>query len=304
MHRLQEGTGALRQALALAEEHDLPTVGLRARYNLVCVSLRTCRLADAVDSVAEGLRLARELGDRSWERAMLQLSIAPLVVLGRWDEATFAAPALIAGEPDLDAAIAAAFLTQIAWGRDDDATLERCQSVAGAASALGLADVVTVAPLVQARAAFEHGSPDVALQLARPLFGGLQIAELASEEAYSVCTEAALTLGDENAMNELIELVDAMPPVRANPLMRAGRERLAAECAHRNGASDISIRHQDEAIALLRSIGARPLLAAALLERARRHDDADALAEARVIYTELGATRWLAKLDNVDRVTA
>ncbi len=45
------------------------------------------------------------------------------------------------------------------------------------------------------------------------------------------------------------------------------------------------------------SVGARPLLATALLARARRSDDAEALSEARSIYEELGATRWLERLD-------
>jgi len=54
---------------------------------------------------------------------------------------------------------------------------------------------------------------------------------------------------------------------------------------------------QREAIELLRSLGARPLLATALYEKGRRHDDEDALAEAREIYAELGATRWLERFD-------
>jgi len=58
------------------------------------------------------------------------------------------------------------------------------------------------------------------------------------------------------------------------------------------------------AIALLRSLGARPLLAQALSERARRREDAEALAEAREIYTELGAARRLARLDDISGVPA
>jgi hypothetical protein len=41
----------------------------------------------------------------------------------------------------------------------------------------------------------------------------------------------------------------------------------------------------------------RPLLARAVLERACRWDDPDALSEARAIYEELGATPWLERLD-------
>lgn len=88
-----------------------------------------------------------------------------------------------------------------------------------------------------------------------------------------------------------------MPPVRSTPLLRAGRARLAAAQAYRRGDEESASTHQEQAISLLRSVGARPLLASALLERAARHDDQDAAAEARVIVHELRATRWLDRLD-------
>ena len=49
-------------------------------------------------------------------------------------------------------------------------------------------------------------------------------------------------------------------------------------------------------------VGARPLLARTLLERHRRSGDAGALAEARLIYTELDARRWLARIDEASEV--
>jgi hypothetical protein len=41
-----------------------------------------------------------------------------------------------------------------------------------------------------------------------------------------------------------------------------------------------------------------------LLERARRRDDADALAEPRDMYTERGATRRLERIDETSTVAA
>jgi hypothetical protein len=41
-----------------------------------------------------------------------------------------------------------------------------------------------------------------------------------------------------------------------------------------------------------------------LIERAGRRDDPGALAEARDIYKELGATRWLERLDERARIMA
>jgi hypothetical protein len=86
--------------------------------------------------------------------------------------------------------------------------------------------------------------------------------------------------------------------------MRAGRARIAAEQAHRRGDSKAADDFEREAITLLRSIGARPLLARALLERTRRRTDDAALAEARAIYSELGADRWLARIDEASGLAA
>ena len=91
-------------------------------------------------------------------------------------------------------------------------------------------------------------------------------------------------------------LVEELPPARALPLMRAGAARLDAERAHRAGDFTAAAAHEQDAIDLLRGVGARPLLARALLKRARRRDDAGALHEARAIATELGARRWLAEV--------
>jgi hypothetical protein len=120
----------------------------------------------------------------------------------------------------------------------------------------------------------------------------------ATEQAYALSIETTSMLGDISAMGELEAFVAGLPRARATPLLRAGRARLQAELAHRSGDDDGAQRFEDEAIELLRSVGARPLLAQALLERARRHEDGEALAEARAIYEELGATRWLERFEN------
>ena len=124
------------------------------------------------------------------------------------------------------------------------------------------------------------------------------------EEAYALSIEASVMLGDESAIGELVAFVDSLPPARATPLLRAGRARLGAELAHRRGDTEEAQRFEQEAIGLLRTVGARPLLALALVERARRGGDGQALAEARAIYQELGATRWLSRLEKGREVAA
>jgi tetratricopeptide (TPR) repeat protein len=302
--RREESIALLRHALRLSEEHDLPHVALRARFNLAALALDGNRLEEAVDEVAAGLVVARERGDRANERDLLCQSVAPLTALGRWDQAASSATAALAGAPDLVAATVAAFLAQIAAARGDDATLERCVSLAEEQRESPDIDARLFAILTLARAALERGAADDALRLARAPLESQGAAGEVIWETYAIGVEAAIERGDEAAMAWLAAFVDGLPPARATPLVRASRARLAAEEAHRRGDLDEADGHDRRAVDLLRSSNARPLLARALLERGRRREDPAALAEARAIYSELGATRWLARIDEHSEVAA
>jgi tetratricopeptide (TPR) repeat protein len=296
-HRPQEASGALRQAIVLAEQHDLPPVSLRARFNLGAVELESDRLEEAVDVVQEGLRIARERGDRQSERAMLSQLVTPLVALGRWDEAMIVAEPLLSGARDANAVTAAAFVSQVAAARGDDELFDVCMSLAAEHLDATHVDDRASATLVMARAALERAATSEVLELSRSVMGEEVGSQEYRAEAYALAIEAALAAADEAAIAELEAFVAELPPVRATPLLRAGRARLAAERAHRRGDSEAEDALEREAVELLRSVGARPLLARALIERANRRDDAAALAEAREIYTQLGAARWLARVE-------
>jgi hypothetical protein len=105
----------------------------------------------------------------------------------------------------------------------------------------------------------------------------------------------------------LVELeagVAALPQALTSPLLLAVRARLAAELADRRGDDRSAGEAQTRALELLRSNGARPLLAQALSEHARRSGDGGALAEARAICSELGATRWLEQIGQASEIPA
>jgi hypothetical protein len=302
--RREEGVGVLRQALLLAEKHGLSAVALRARFNLAAASIEVDRHLEAIEEVNEGLALARERGDRASERQLLGQQLAPLALVGRWDEAVAVGEVLLAGEVDLESLSAAAFLASVAAARGDDEVLARCVAIANPAREATYVDWRACAHLALGRDALERGAPDEALRLARAVLPEESTGGEFRTEAYSQSIEAATALGDERAMAELVAVVDALPPALATPLLRAGRARLAAEQAHRDGDSESAARHEEEAIGILRAVGARPLLARALLERVRRRQDPQALAEARSIYGELAATRWLAAIDEASGVAA
>jgi class 3 adenylate cyclase len=302
-HRFMEGAAVLRMAASLADQHDLPAVGLRARFNLASVAIESDRLAEAVRQIDDTLALARERGDRDWELRLLMQSLAPLTVLGRWDQAAPVAAALIDAESAVVAVVAAVALSQIAAARGDDESLERCASAAAPHRDSTHVDVASCAALALSWSLLERGAANQALALARPVLDAAGITGEVIEEAYAVSIEAALALDAPTALDELEVFAAALSPARASHLLRAGRARLAAEQAHRRGDAKGADRYEGEAIDLLRAVGARPLLARALLERAHRHDDAEALDEARLIYEELGATRWLERVDQRSDVT-
>ena len=162
-HRLEEGYGVLHHALALAERHDLPQVALRARLSLAAVSIEQCRLTEAVDELVAGLALARERGDRQWERALLGQEIAPRVTLGRWSDATPLAGPLLGGDLDSDGLSGAAFLSQLAVARGDQEMLARCEAMAEERWDSDHVDLRGLAGIVRARSALER-SDATALQ--------------------------------------------------------------------------------------------------------------------------------------------
>ncbi len=303
-HRFQEGAGVLRHALALAEQSDVPSVALRARINLSQLRLERDQLSEAVAEVNEGLVLARERGDRAIERRFLSQLVAPLVMLGRWDELPSAAASMVSGDTDVAAVMAAVALSETAAARGDEELLERCRALAEQRQGSSYVDERVCAMTVLARDALERGAGARAVALMEEAIGNEGLSGDNLKLAYALGVEAAIALGDERAITQLEAFVDEMQRARATPLVRAGRARLRAEQAHRRGQAEAAWGHEEEAIELLRSVGARPQLAKALLERHHHSGDADSLAEARAIYTELGASAWLARIDEPSGVTA
>jgi class 3 adenylate cyclase/tetratricopeptide (TPR) repeat protein len=293
--RSQEGLGILRQALVIAEANDLPGNVLRARYNIAGLHLSDQRLTEALAEVRAGLAVAQERGDRSWDLALRSQAIPPLTLLGRWDEALRDATQMLDSDDLFSAATATLFLAYIAHARGDDELFERCPVTARRCSESPNIDVRGGALVAFASHALLTGDPASAEDLAR------QGAELAFSgeiwaEAFRIRSEAALASANQASMDALSTWVEELPPARKLPLFSAQRARLRAELAHVGGNPGPAREFEREAEDILRGLEARPLLGAALLDRVRRHRDELALAEARQIMEDLGATRWLEQL--------
>jgi hypothetical protein len=153
------------------------------------------------------------------------------------------------------------------------------------------------AGLVLARAALEGGDTVEVQRLVDQMLAWPTLPAEFLEEAIELSVQAMISDGDEALMAERGTYLDRLRPARLTALLRGTQARLAAERAHLQGDRDQAEQRAAEAEAILREAGVRPRLAQALLERARRGDGPDPLAEARAIYAELGATRWLERAE-------
>ncbi len=241
--RRQEGEAVLRHAQTLAEHNDVPTVALRARLNLSQIAIENDRLTQAVDQSMAALALARERGDRPWEKRLQYQVMWPLMVLGRWDEVVSTEGGALA-QQEMDTDVLAAALALIASARGDEATLERCRAVAHSERDSTYVDRRVGAELVVAREALEQGLPGEALSLMKRAMSERAISGDPFKEAHATSVEAAIDLGDESALAELEQFVTSLPPARLTPLIRAGHARLRAELAHRAGDEEAAERYR------------------------------------------------------------
>ena len=85
--RLTEVLALASLGLELALEASLSEQALRAYYNLAFYRVQAGQPAKALEAIQAGLRLARERGDRPWERDLTAQLISLRVYRGEWDTA-------------------------------------------------------------------------------------------------------------------------------------------------------------------------------------------------------------------------
>ena len=302
--RYQESAAVARHSRDLAEQLDLTADALRATFTLGAGLIARDRHREALPELSRGVEIARERGDRFFERMVHAGVVQCLVFLGRWQEAIAVLPDLLGGAHDQSAIVTTLDASTVAAARGDDAMRAHCVSVASENRELSDLEYRAVAVIVLAREALESGKPQEALALLDSVLTYAEIAGEIGTAAYVLAVDAAFQASNEAAVDHLLSYLDGLTPVRVGPVRRAQRARLLAEQAHGRGEAAVAQEHEHEALELLESVGARPLVAGALLDSVRRRGDADALAQVREIYTELGATRWLERIDHASEVPA
>ena len=298
--RPQEGLAFLKQALALAVDHDLEALG-SIYFNLSDRAFHADRYADALAYLEDALAWARRRGSRRTEWAVLAETTYPLAMLGRWDEALAVAAEI--PEDRLQEQVTLSLLTSVLEihvqrGRPEEA--RRLLSLYPDSSP----DVQEQSSYVAARSAVlrAEGRLEEALaaglaSIESPAAGGSVLSYQQAKQGFVHAVEAALALGRRGQAEELLARVEARPPGLRPPYLDAQVQRIRGR-----------IERDADRLALaadrFRELGMPFWVAVTELEHAELLGDGDGggdqaarlAGEAAETFTRLGAAPWLERL--------
>jgi predicted ATPase/class 3 adenylate cyclase len=300
--RYEESLALLEHAIELGRQHELGEPLERALYNLSYQFAARDRVADSAEADLEGLELARRRGDRVAEQRHLGHLVFTHWDLGDWDE--------------VDRLVAELTV-------DDIRTVsERMfgvvnMALAGGEVAAARAALETVPSdweepqtrfgfrMLEARTLRAEGRLPEALAAAREALevGDVDALHPFFKAAWIETCEAAFEVGDHEQVEELLGVVEQLPPSVRTPRLVTHearfRGRLLALRGDRDGAAELIARAADG----LRALQMPYPLAIVLVEQAEAgaDDPAPLLAEAREIFERLGAKPWLERIDAFER---
>ena len=309
--RHEEAELLLRHSLEVALEHDLSGAALRAYMNLTAILSARDRHREALDLSLRGRELAKKIGHRGFEASLGTWSRGILQLLGEWD-------AILAEEEALESPDDRVLLWErlvsmsifLRRGELEDAR----RRVEAARSMVDLRESQHVAGFrsLEAELFLAEGSPREALAAAEEaiavradLAGGLS--EIA--QAVVAALEAAFALGDEAKVDELLALVEHLPPGELTSLLRAVGARFGARRATLQGEGETAAAGFLAAARIFHEIEMPFEQAVVQLEHAEwlagenRLDDLESLVdEARAIFERLRATPYLERLERLPLV--
>jgi tetratricopeptide (TPR) repeat protein len=298
----------LEHSLEVALDNDLGASALRAYNNLCAFMSRAGRHDDELRTAADGLELARRLGNRSWAEVLLACHIAPSVYMGRWDEALALGAEVraipeFARSPQLVAECALLMQVHVSRGELDEAReLLRVieEQAVGADVALRASQTLARAQIARA-----DGRYEVALEFAVNGFDmGRELGnrDPVVTDSFVEAVEAAFALEDLATVDELVGLADEFRPGQRSPFLDSQIARFHARLAAIRGEGSAEARFK-LAAASFRERDVRFYLGATLLEfgewlagRGRVDDAEPVLREAREIFEQLQAAPWIERL--------
>jgi tetratricopeptide (TPR) repeat protein len=300
--RPTEAFGLFMLALSVAREHDISRAITVAYGNVNDAAMQRDLYRDCLGYLEEALPLARRNGDRRNEWFMLSEQSYVLTMLGRWDEAV-ARAAELPGESVGTDIVTASVLTGIAEIHIRRGELVRAQELLGRFDELARSEDVQMHGSVFAATAavrLAEGRLRESLAAAERAIEGRQTLGLGSQDVkqgYRHGLEAALALGDLDAVESLLRIVEDSPPGLRPPYLAALAQRFRARlvgdapeadrlfAASAAGFSAMGVVFEGAVVQLEH---------AEWLSRIGRPDEAEQLlARARETFDRLGAAPWL-----------
>jgi predicted ATPase/class 3 adenylate cyclase len=299
--RWEEGTLLMRHALQIALAHDLAEPAVRGYMNLCSLTAAQDRFQEALDLSRDGADLARKIGERSGELGLESWTVGLLSILGRWDEA-LARPAMLLPYPTIDPYVQRGELE------------EAHRHLEVMRSQMDLHEVQQLAGLRmdEANVLVAEGNMSAALVAAEAALAcRAQLGLTHVKWALELALEAAFTLGDRAKFDELLGVVEELPPGGLTPYLRAVGARFGARRALLDRDETLASAAFLAAADLFREIEMPFELAVVRLEHAewlasvgRAVDAEPLLGEARTIFERLRATPWLERIARVELAPA
>jgi len=271
--RHEEAELLMRHALEVALAGELSGPALRAYQNLAAIVSERDRIREGLELALRGLELGRKIGDRGVEESLRDWVRGNMLLLGQWDE-------VFAEERELDIEDERI----LAWHRSllvgplvRRGHLEEAERRLEAIRPhLDMRELQHVAyfRITEAELLLGSGRASEALAVAEgvvevraEVVGGTS--QGAVKQALAVALESALTIGDEEKVDELLGLVERIPPGQLTPSLRALGARFAARRAVLRRDSETASAGFLAAARILREIETPFELALVLLEHAR-----------------------------------
>ncbi len=305
----QEAQGLFQLALDISLANEALREASIVYKNLSESAHARDRYAESLQSQEQAIALARRIGDRGLEWGALAETTYALTMLGRWDEA-LARFAEIPDEQVVTGAQAVDRREQRArapcFTEGSSRRRERCSAASRSSGAPTRCRCRRATRPVSQPSVSRKGTrrrPGLAAEQAFAAREHLSILGQGPKLGFLHALEAARELGNQAKANELLEIVEALPPGLRAPLLTASADRFRAHLAGDDPGAD---RQFTAAEAQLRAYELPFHLAVVQLEHAewliaRGHaDDAQPLlADARETFDRLEAKPWLERVDAV-----
>jgi class 3 adenylate cyclase/tetratricopeptide (TPR) repeat protein len=310
--RSEQALALLKHALELALENDLAAAALRAYNNLGDLLDRRDRYQEAIELHRRGVALARKAGYRLNEWRLLGELSYCLMRTGQWVEALEAAREV--PEAQLRSVVSpASTIAELAGARGDPAEARRMLALiadhkesADVQERSGYAALSAIALRAEGRHEEALAACNEALETTELLGAGVP-ADM--KISLSEGLECALALGRLDTVDELLGRIDAIPPGKRPPFLRAQAARFRARLAAARGEDDGVEQGFKTAGAVFREHGLTFQLATTELERGewlagqgRAEEAGPLLAEAREIFERLETGPWLERAEAASSV--